>query len=53
MKKHELIGEVLGEINIAASKFYILRNRARKLKNMTFLHFMTVFRNFAIKIETS
>ena len=31
---------------------YILKKRVRKLKNMTFLHFMTIFHNFAFKIET-
>ena len=31
---------------------YILRKRARKSKNIIFLHFMTPFQIFVLKIET-
>ena len=30
---------------------YILRKRPQKLKNITFLHFMTTFRSVALKVE--
>lgn len=30
---------------------YILRKKAQKLKNITFLYFMAIFHNFAFKVE--
>ena len=39
--------------HFTTSKIYILRKRAQKLRNILFLHFMTTFHNFALKIETS
>ena len=37
---------------VATAKKYILRTRARKLKNVTFLHFKTTLHKYAFKIET-
>ena len=32
---------------------FIFSKRAEKLNNITFLHFMTTFHNFTLKIDTS
>ena len=34
------------------SKMFILRKSARKLKNISLLHFMSTLHNFSLKIET-
>ena len=31
---------------------FILRKKAQKLKNITFLHFMTTFYHIALKVQT-
>ena len=32
---------------------YILRNKAKKLKNVQFLHLLSIFDSFALKIKTN
>ena len=36
--------------NVVNSEMYILKKRVPKLKNIIFLHFMTTFHNFVLKI---
>ena len=37
--------------NLVTSKMYIFRKIIRKFKNVTFLHFMTIFHSCALKIK--
>ena len=52
-KKIELIGEALGEKNGATSNIYVESQMYVCKAKKYFLHFMTTFHNFALKIETS
>ena len=43
---------MLGKKKVVTTRRYILRKRTQNLKNITLLHFMRTFHNFAFKLET-